>query len=146
MITRETKDKGEIKSVLCHPAIWDTIATGVDMLPDDFDPPISKEYEYLGGYVDDEIMALMVYHIVDGIVKVHVQVLPEYRKDYALEFGKKAIENGEKYGQLYAEIPTCYPNVLEFAALNGFEHTGTRDNEYKRNGLYYDVHELERYY
>jgi hypothetical protein len=112
------------------------------MPAEEFDPPL-KDCEYLVGIVDGNPMALMVYHNVDDKVKVHVQVLPEYRKEYAHEFGRRAMTFGKlKAGELYAEIPVCYPNVLQFAYNHGFEDIGVKEMAYTKRGMNYNVIEL----
>jgi len=142
LITELTTDKSVIKSILCHPAIYATIAGDNTMPPEEFDPPLT-DCEYLAGIVDGEPMALMVYHNVDDRLKVHVQVLPDYRHEYASLFGAAAMDYGKtKASELYAEIPVCYPNVLQFAYDHGFEDIGVKEMAYTKRGMNYNVIEL----
>jgi hypothetical protein len=51
----------------------------------------------------------------------------------ALNFGKS------KNASIYAEIPTCYPNVLNFAKEFDFKEVGTIESDYLRDGVKHDV-------
>lgn len=142
MIVKETTDLDDIKALLCDPDIYDTITDDNSGLAQDFEPPVNDEYLYIGGYVNGKIVALMVYHkYLDGN-KCHVQVLPEYRKEYALKFGEQSLLFKGTL-PLYAEIPDLYKNVLDFALLNNFKVIDTKENDYIKNGKAYDVNVLE---
>jgi len=138
VIARETKDRTEIESVLKHPEIYETI-TDDDCPPaDECVIPIDENYKYIGGFVNGKIIAIMVYHKCSGGNKCHVQVLPEYRKDYALKFGEQSLLfRGTQ--PLCAEIPDLYKNVLDFAFRFGFEVIETRKQDYCKNGKKYDL-------
>jgi hypothetical protein len=142
LILKETTDLNEIKAVLCNPAIYDTITDDNSPLIEDFEPPINDNYLYVGGYIKGEIAALMVYHkYLDGN-KCHVQVLPEYRKEYAINFGEQSLLFKGTL-PLYAEIPDLYKNVLAFALLNSFKVKSVKENDYIKNGKTYNVNVLE---
>ena len=128
--------------MLCNAVIYDTI-TGDDCpLVEDFEPPVNDDYLYIGGYVEDKIIALMVYHkYLDGN-KCHVQVLPEYRKEHAKTFGEQVLLFKGTL-PLYAEIPGLYKNVLNFALMNGFNVIDVKENDYIKNGETYNVNVLE---
>ena len=142
LILKETTDLNEIKAVLCNPAIYDTITDDNSPLIEDFEPPINDNYLYVGGYIKGEIAALMVYHkYLDGN-KCHVQVLPEYRKEYAINFGEQSLLFKGTL-PLYAEIPDLYKNVLAFALSNSFKVKSVKENDYIKNGKTYNVNVLE---
>ena len=142
LILKETTDLNEIKAVLCNPAIYDTITDDNSPLMQDFEPPLIDGYLYVGGYIKGEIIALMVYHkYLDGN-KCHVQVLPEYRKEYAINFGEQSLLFKGTL-PLYAEIPDLYKNVLAFALLNDFKVKSVKENDYIKNGKTYNVNVLE---
>lgn len=142
MILKQTTDIDEIKAILCNPSIYDTITGDSCPLVGDFDPPITNDYFYVGGYIDGEIIALMVYHkYLDGN-ECHVQVLPEYRKEYAIKFGEQSLCFRGTL-PLYAEIPDLYKNVLGFALLNNFKVIDIKKDEYIKNGKTYNVNVLE---
>ena len=137
-------DKNDAKIVLCHPAIYQTISS-------DYAPPIEM-YEpgegiYFGGYVGGDLVAVMVFHYKTATVaQCHIQVLPDYRKDYAHDFAKTAINwwsitHGIK---LYAEIPEIYPNVIYFALKHKFKIDGRSSKVFKKNGKLVDVYYLSR--
>jgi len=142
LIVKETTNREDIEAVLCNPAIYDTITDDNSPLIEDFEPPITDEYLYVGGYVKGEIAALMVYHkYLDGN-KCHVQVLSRYRKEYAINFGEQSLLfRGNS--PLYAEIPDLYKNVLAFALLNNFKVIDVKENDYIKNGKTYNVNVLE---
>lgn len=142
MILKETTNIGDIKAVLCHPAIYDTITD--DNNPDiqGFEPPITDDYLYVGGYEKGEIIALMVYHkYLDGN-ECHVQVLPEHRKEHAKQFGEQALLFRGTL-PLYAEIPSLYKNVLDFALKNNFKVIETKDDGYIKNGIKHRINVLK---
>ncbi len=141
MIVKETTNLDDIKAVLCNPAIYDTITDDNSPLIEDFEPPIDDEYYYVGGYVKGEIAALMVYHkYLDGN-ECHVQVLPEYRKEHAKQFGEQALLFRGTL-PLYAEIPALYKNVLDFALKNNFRVIKTKEDGYIKNGVKYLINVL----
>ena len=79
----------------------------------------------------------MVYHKhLDGN-KCHVQVLPEFRKEYALKFGEQSLLFRGTL-PLYAVIPDLYKNVLEFALHFGFKVIDKKLNSYVKNGKSYN--------
>ena len=136
MILKETTDLNEIKAVLCDPAIYDTITDDNSGLVEDFEPPL-EDHAYVGGYVKGEIIALMVYHkYLDGN-KCHVQVLPEFRKEYAIKFGEQSLLFRGTL-PLYAVIPDLYKNVLDFSFLFGFKVIDVTENTYVKNGKSYN--------
>ena len=143
MILKKIADVSEIKAVLCNEVIYDTI-TG-DTCPSslDFEPPVNDDYLYIGGYVKGEIIALMVYHkYKDGTLFCHVQVLPDFRKSHALEFGRRSLKfKGEC--ELYAVIPNIYRNVLRFADAFGFVVVGKIEEAGVKNGKSFDEYVLK---
>jgi len=136
LIVKETDNIDDIKSILCNPAIYDTITEDNSPLAEDF-TPIFEDHLYIGGYVKGEIIALMVYHkYLDGN-KCHVQVLPEHRKKYAKEFGEQSLRfKGTR--PLYAVIPDLYQNVLDFSFLFGFKVIDKKIGSYVKNGKSYN--------
>ncbi len=141
MIVKETTNLDDIEAVLCNPSIYDTITGDECPLIEDFEPPVNDDYLYIGGYVNGEIAAIMVYHkYLDGN-ECHVQVLPKYRKEHAIKFGQQSLLFRGTV-PLYAEIPDLYKNVLAFALLNDFEVIDIKKNDYIKNGKTYNVNVL----
>lgn len=120
MIVRQTHDPDDLKAVLGHPAIWECISSDNAPTPDQFAwGKMANNWRCIAGYVDDKPIAVMAYHtFLDG-EKLHIQVLPEHRKQYAREFAEAALLFAN--GTLYAEVPDTYPNVQRFTESFGFE-------------------------
>lgn len=142
MIVKETKNLDDIKAILCNTAIYDTITDDNCPLVEDFEPPVTDDYLYVGGYIDGKIVDLMVYHKYSDGNKCHVQVLPDYRKEHAKKFGEQSLLFRGTL-PLYAEIPDLYNNVLAFALLNGFKVIEVKENNHIKNGKKYHVNVLE---
>jgi len=137
---KQTVDIDDIKTVLCNAVIYDSISDDECPKAEEFEPPIT-DCLYIGGYVKDKLIALMIYHkYLDGN-KCHVQVLPEHRKEHAINFGEQALEFRGTL-PLYAEIPDLYKNVLAFALMNNFKVIDVRENDYIKNGEAYNVNVL----
>jgi len=138
LIVKQTTDRAEIKAILCHPVIYDTITADNCPNIEDYEPPINKDYKYIGCYVNSKIIGLIIYHeYLDGD-EIHVQVLPEFRKEYAQKFLEQSLDLRRTL-TLYAEIPTLYTNVLRFALANNFEAIDEKENDYIKNGKTYNV-------
>lgn len=134
----ETRDVREIKAVLCHRDIYPCISQDGNPTATEFEPPMNVRY--VGGYVDGEIMGIMIYHPYKDGLKCHIQVLPEFREKYAKEFGRIALNFGEaKNAIIYADIATCFENVITFAEGLGFEKTGRIRDNYVRGGQSFDA-------
>ena len=138
MITKQV-DYNEALKVLSHPEILDCITDDGQELPTTNPDP---EAEYIAGYINDEIIGIMIYHHYLDSIKCHVQVLPAHRADHAREFGEKAL--AMKDGPIYATIPELYPNVLRFAGSFGFEPVGQTPSTGTKNGKKYNNIELVR--
>tara|TARA_R110000782_G_scaffold200813_2_gene289594 strand:- start:177 stop:611 length:435 start_codon:yes stop_codon:yes gene_type:complete len=141
LIVTKIDNVEDIKAVLCNPSIYDTITVDSSPNIEDFELPVNDKSLYIGGYVDDKIIGLMVYHkYLDGN-KCHVQVLPEHRKEHAKEFGEQSLKfRGTQ--PLYAEIPDLYKNVLDFAILNDFKVIKRINDGFIKNGVGYTVNVL----
>jgi hypothetical protein len=140
MIVKETTNQEQIRTILCNLLIYDTIASDDCPGVNDFDIPFDG-HRYVGGFVNGEIIALMVYHTYKDGNKCHVQVLPEHRKEYAQKFGEQSLMfRGTQ--PLYAEIASLYQNVLDFALTFGFEVLDKTIADYKKNGQLYDTYIL----
>ena len=136
MIVKETVNLEEIKAILCDPVIYDTISSDECPLIGEFEPPLNG-FLYYGGYVDNKIIALAVYHkYLDGD-KYHPQVLPEFREKYAKKFVEQSLKlKGTPI--LYAVIPDLYKSVLNFALKFGFKIVDKKLNSFVKNGKSYN--------
>ncbi len=134
----ETIDVEEIKSVLCHPEIYPCISQDGNPTAAEYEPPMNVRY--IGGYVEGTLIGIMVYHPYKDGLKCHIQVLPEFRKKYAKAFGRIALNFGEaKNAIIYADIATCFENVIAFAEGFGFRITGRIKDNYVRDGKRFDA-------
>ena len=121
--------------------IYETITDDNSISARYFNAPITDDYLYVGGFVKGEIVGIMVYHAYRDGNKCHVQVLPEYRNKYARLFGEQSLMfRGTQ--PLYAEIPSLYQNVLDFALTFGFEVIDKKISDYIKNGQNYDTYIL----
>ena len=142
MILKESFNPDDIRSVLCNPEIYNTISSDDCPKVEDFDLPMGKECSYIVGYVKGLPIGVMIYHKYRDGNKCHVQVLPEYRKEYAIKFGEQSLEFRGTL-PLYAEIPDLYKNVLDFALLNGFSVIDKIDDGYIKNGVKHLINVLK---
>lgn len=143
MIIKETTNLDDIKAVLYHPDIYDTISADDSPPIGEIEPPVNDKFLYVGGYVDGEIIALMIYNdYLDGKArKCHVQVLPEFRKEYAKKFGEQSLLFRGTL-PLYAKISDLYENVLAFALMNDFKVIDIEKDAHIKNGKTYNVNVL----
>lgn len=143
MNVEETKDISEIKKILCYPEIYACISDDNSPPFDEYEPSLTATY--VAGYVDSDIIGLMIYHTTEKGLKCHIQVLPEFRKEYAREFARMALEFGEaKNSSIYSEIPLCYPNVIRFAKSFGFTEIGIIKDNHLLDGVSFDVMVMRR--
>lgn len=133
LLVNETKNIDTIHAVLKHPEIFDSISCDDTPCAKHFLAPINKDYRYIVGIEDGEIIGLMVYHKYRDGEECHIQVLPEHRIKYAKDFAEQALEF-QSTQNLYAEIPDNYQNVLKFAESFGFTVINKEDQGYKKNG------------
>ncbi len=132
-------DIDEIAKILKDPRIYEVISDDDDPPADQFEIPLTG-YEYVAGYVEDEIIGVMVYHQETGRLECHIQVLPEYRPQYARDFAAQALAYGKANGQpIFAEIPACYPNVIRFAESFGFQIIANQPDAYTKHGKASDL-------
>lgn len=120
-----TTDKQYIKSVLTHPTIWPHISEGVDVDPEEYDPPIDDSDHCIrveGG--------LFIFHPYEDGWKIHANMVERGKaalRGYA-QAEQYAIDNGVK--RLYAVIPEINPNVKAFAEKVGFSEYQFKDGEH----------------
>lgn len=137
-----TVDRDTIKSILCHPDVYKTISDDLC--------PASEDYEvdYNALYIVDEkpVGCFILHQNGSSDWWCHVQVLPQYRQDYAYNFGRAvlsfAFDNIPHCQKLLAQIPTKYPNVLKFAQRMGFEKEGINRHSYLKGGKWFDQYYL----
>ena len=135
LTVRPTANLDDIKAVLSHPAIWDVIASDGMPGPDEFDWSLYDKWLSIGGNVDGKPVAIMMFHpFLDGD-KLHIHVLPEFRKEHARNFAEQALKWAAY--PLYADIPDIYPNVQRFTESFGFVHIDRFYSGRSKNGDQY---------
>ena len=133
MNIERTFDNKLIKSILSIPEIWETISEPGDTVPDEYS--VDESYYLIGVNDLGEAVGLVIAHNTSiGVPQIHVQVLPEHRKQYADEFGRKALEwvwMNTDISKLIAFIPEIYPNVKVYSERVGFNEEGFLTKTYR---------------
>ena len=119
MIVKPTENQKDIRKIIFHPDIYPVISEGVTIDPQTHFP--TDDVLYIGGYVEDEIIALACVHNFRDGLKWHAQVLPLARYLYAREFLRESLDM-VKYTKIYAEIPLHRKRLYNLAKKLGF-HT-----------------------
>lgn len=91
----------------------------------------TKNIIYVGGYIDDEIVALSVYYMRDKYTTFHLYVLEDFRAKMAVTFMKRSIVFSPT-SVLYTNIKKGFPEVERFAKYFNFKFIGCigEDNLY----------------
>ena len=140
MLVERCYDVDVVRAILTHPAIYDRISEDGTLPREDYIPDLIGA-AFVIGIVGADPIGLMIYNPISGIVwECHVQVLPEYRKEYASEFFKKALGWAFDMGcrKIIAQIPFLYPDVKKFALKHGFEVEGVNRKSYLKNNVLHD--------
>ena len=140
MLVERCYDVDVVRAILTHHSIYECIAEDGTPPREDYIPEMIG-VAYVVGIVGAEPIGLMIYHPVNGVTwECHVQVLPEYRKEFADEFAEKAIQWAWDFSvqKIVAQIPFLYPNVREFSLRHGFDDEGINRKSYLKNGQLHD--------
>ena len=144
MIVEKARSQVDINSVLKHPEIYAAIAGDNAVPVDEWEPAPAV---YVGGYVDDKPIAIMVFHPKNSVLwQLHIHVLPKYRKQYADDFLKGSLDwFWSRYNaKLIAEIPSLHQNVIKFAERHSFKLDGMTENGYLKNGKLWSLCYMSR--
>ena len=91
-----------------------------------------RSHIYLVGYVNYKPMGLFILHPnTQGAHYCHIQVIPEYRKEYSELFGRSSaswIWDNTHVTTVYADIPFAAKNVVNFSKLMGFTRMVSSDS------------------
>lgn len=126
MIIEQSHDSKLIKQIMTEPQIWQEICGNYGDKLEEFEPPMNG-YFYLVGYDKLDVIGLFIIHASELGSKCHIQVIPERRKQHAVEFGEKVIQwtwDNTDINKLTALIPSNLTNVISFAKLQGFKVAG----------------------
>jgi len=123
-------------SVILDPEIYDRIT-------DDRCPKIHELWddEYYGGFVGDDLVSVATFERFEDGVKVHFQVLKEYRL-YARPLFEKSLS--AQSGAVYAHIPACFMTTINFVKHHGFKMVKIEPKAYLKYGEHHDRHLLKR--
>lgn len=132
-----TDDLRAVREVLTHQDIYPLITTDDGPAVDNYWPELGENV-FILGKVDGKPAALLIGHPEnEKAFWVHVQVIPEYRKQWALYFSEIALELMWKFTgaiKFMALIPDIYPNVARFAESCGFEREGCLKKSIMKDG------------
>ncbi len=140
MLITRCYDCDVVRSILTHPAIYDRISEDGSPAREDYIPDMVSA-AYIVGIVGAEPIGVMIYHPINGVTwECHVQVLPEYRKDYADQFLQESVRWAWDMGALkiVAQVPFLYSNVKDFGVRHGFVVEGVNRLSHMKNGQLYD--------
>jgi RimJ/RimL family protein N-acetyltransferase len=133
-------DVDVIKYVLTEKDIYERIRE--DGWPDSsFYQPDIVNCVYIIGIVGSEPMGIATVCPINNVsCECHFSVLPGFRKVYAHEFAKKAIEWTFEAGfhKIVAQIPFIYPKVKNFCVKTGFQVEGINRKSILKNGEIHD--------
>jgi hypothetical protein len=138
-----TFDTDLIYGIMTQPDLWATVAEdGQDVMS--YAPDLDTEcWVLMTTPEDNDPVALYVFKRVNSVmIEIHAQVLPQHRKQYSMETGRRAIEwiwaNVPWCEKVIAWVPTLYPNVRDFTLANGFEIEGINTQSYRKHGKTHD--------
>lgn len=135
MRVSRTSNARDIKSVLAAP---------YETMRGDGEPSLENlelfadGLEYIGGYIEEEIFAIMLFHRYRDGQKIHITVEQGNKNGRAHKFGRLALRFRDSTLPLYTEIPACFPRTIEFAKSFGFEIIETHAGKFIRNGRPHD--------
>ena len=138
-----TFDPQIVRSVMCSPAIWETVAED-NQIPETFDPEMVADC-WLKIVSGGTLLGLYNIHAHNSVtLEIHAQILPEYRREFGKESSRLVLEwivsneEAEGYEKVIAQIPTLYPKVKHFTLNAGFQEEGINRLSYRKNGQLYD--------
>tara|TARA_R110000772_G_scaffold107621_4_gene210150 strand:+ start:46 stop:465 length:420 start_codon:yes stop_codon:yes gene_type:complete len=118
-LVKKTTNFNEIEKIIFDPEIYERIKIkGFELkeLP-------RENTTYIGGYLKDEIIAVMVYYRRKNYTTCHVHVLKAHRARLAVKFGRESLLL-RPCNVLYTNIPPKFPEVIKFAESFGFKYVG----------------------
>lgn len=118
MIIKETKDKEEIKKILCHKDIFNLSKDGLNIKVSDFKPPLD-DVVYIAGYEKGKPFGLAVFHRFKDGVKYHPNILKSHRRKYGRDFVKKTVSMLKC--NIYIEFPKNRKDLFNLAIKFGFD-------------------------
>jgi hypothetical protein len=114
-------------------SVYDEVTEDGDPEFEDYTPSVEGRL-YLAGYVNGDVIGIVVYCYHADRTMIHIMVRPEFRARYAGVLARKALR--ERQGTIFTEIPDLYPNVIEFAKRFGFKVIDRSDTCFKKGVEY----------
>tara|TARA_R110000796_G_scaffold214800_1_gene330728 strand:- start:6367 stop:6786 length:420 start_codon:yes stop_codon:yes gene_type:complete len=132
LYVKETSNLEEVKKVIFDPEIYERIRVeGVEVK----ELPVDNT-TYIAGYVDGEIIAVMVYYRRKNYTTCHPHVLANCRGKYGVKFVRESFKLRPR-DILYTNISPRFPEVIKFAEYFGFKYIGQLSNKDKLYGVNY---------
>lgn len=115
MIVKEIFDLKEVEKVVFDDEIYNRIKVSNDKptLP-------TKDTCYIGGYLKDEIIGVIVYYKRKNFTTCHIHVLKAHRAALAVKFGRMALKLS-KSKVLFTNVPRRFPDVIRFVKYFKFK-------------------------
>ena len=88
----------------------------------------TKNTRYIGGYLGDEIIAIMVYYKRKKYTTCHMQVLKAHRAALAVKFGRMALKFSD-VKTLFTNVPRRFTDVIRFVKYFNFKQIGINGEE-----------------
>jgi len=117
LIVKVATNEAEIKDILFHKDIYKHICGNKIVNKGEFNLP--ETALYIGGFVDNEMVAVACYHQFKDGLKYHPNVLKKHRRQYAREFVDKTLSMIKC--KLYIEIPNSRKDLYNLAKKVGFD-------------------------
>lgn len=140
LIIQRTRDIDLIKTVLCHPEIYPCIGDDSSPAVEDYEPEMDSEF--IIGVTQSKVIALAIYTLHAWGKEMHIQVIPQYRKEYARKFARGALRFN--HDVLFAKVPMCFSNVIAFAKEFNFNEIDIVKDGYKKGDITADIKILRR--
>lgn len=140
-----TKDVTNIKEVLLK--LWDETVSDEEegkqhLVEAGIKGSLDKDI-YLEIKKNNVLAGIIHYELLEeGVYDPHMNMLPEYRKEFAKEAALRTMElvhNLTKCKLYRIFVPTCYPNVQKFAESVGFKKVGIAPDKWIKSGKSYDI-------
>ena len=115
MIVKEIFDLKEVEKIMFDPEIYDRIKISEDK------PKLPTEnVRYIGGFLQGELIGVIVYYRRKRYTTCHIQVLKAHRAALAVKFGRMALKLSET-NVLFTNIPKRFPDVIRFVKFFKFK-------------------------
>lgn len=141
IIAKRSIDEKLVGKILRDPIIYEAIS-GDNSPPRITYKPNIRIGIYVIVYKDDIPIGLGITEKKSAAhYTVHYQVLPDHRGENALAGALECLNwvwRNTQAIKVTAEVPSLYPNVIEFGLSCGFKIEGTNKNSYIKKGKVFD--------